>query len=397
MKKILIAALLVLPMACDKMDISPEQAGSFIKFFNTFPVLTGTDVQETSEGYAMTGTAETFTDGRQICLALTDKSGNLTDSIRYFGRQGDDEAYGIRSLSDGGLAILGSSVNPATGYKEVVLIRTDNHGEPVWTKYLNASLNVEARHFEVNDAGSFYLAGSVDTVKTSGSVDRDIWLFGLDENGKPLSNWPKPRRIGGEGIDIANHLQLLPDGKIVLTGVTKSYPTAANSHTFLLITSSIGGVTYAGWIESAQDEEGHCVRSLGSNSFLITGIVKNTSGSTGSDILLMEVNTSLPKISVERFDLGQIGTESGRDLLIGTNSYFVLAEMASASNSRIALISTSTSGTNPVYSYYGESSQLIPGSVIRTSDGGFLISGTNKHAENTSSMALIKVTSDGSF
>lgn len=397
MKKFLIAALLVLPMACDKMDLSPDQAVSFIKFYNTFPVLTGTDVQETADGFAVTGTAETFTDGRQICLAMTDKSGNLTDSIRYFGRTGDDEAYGIRSLSDGGLAILGSSVNPATGYKEVMLIRTDSQGETEWIKYLNATLNVEARHFEVNDAGNFYLAGSVDTIKSGGTADRDIWLFALDENGKSLSNWPKPRRIGGEGIDIANHLQLLPDGKIALTGVTKSYPNSANNHSFLLITSSIGGVTYAGWIESTQDEEGNCVRSLGSNNFLITGVVKNTSGSTGNDILLMEVNTSLPKISVERFNLGQAGTEYGKDLLTDGNGFVVLAEMATPSNSRIALISTSTAGTNPEYSYFGESSQMIPGSVIRSSDGGFLISGTNKHAENTSSMALIKVGSDGSF
>jgi len=111
----------------------------------------------------------------------------------------------------------------------------------------------------------------------------------------------------------------------------------------------------------------------------------------------MEVNTSLPKISVERFNLGQTGTEYGRDLLTDVNGFVVLAEMATASNSRIALISTSTAGTNPVYSYFGESSLMIPGSVIRSSDGGFLISGTNKHAENTSSMALIKVRSDGSF
>jgi hypothetical protein len=397
MKKILIAALLVLPMACDKMEISPEQAVSFMKFYNTFPVLTGTDVQETTEGYAVLGTAETFTDGRQICLALTDKSGNLTDSIRYFGRTGDDEAYGIRSLSDGGLAILGSSVNPVTGYKEVMLIRTNNQGAPEWTKYLGASLNVEARHFEVNDAGTFVLAGSVDTLKSGGIVDRDIWLFGLDENGKPLSNWPKPRRIGGEGIDIANYLQLLDDGKIILTGVTKSYPNATYNHTFLLITSPIGGVTYAGWIESTQDEEGQCVRVLGTNHFLITGTVKNTTGTTGNDILLMDVNTSLPKISVERYNLGQAGTESGKDVLIGDNGYIVLAEVATASNSRIALINTTTSGTYPVFSYFGESSLMLPASVIPTSDGGFAIAGTNKHAENTSSMALIKVTSKGTF
>lgn len=398
MKRILIAALLVLSMACDKMDISPDQAVSFIKFFNTFPVLTGVDARETSEGFAVLGTALTFTDGKQICLALTDKSGNLIDSIRYFGRSGEDEAYGIQALSDGGLAILGSSENPGTGYKEVMLIRTNNQGTVEWTKYLGATLSVEARHFEVNSSGSFYLAGYVDTVKTVGTVDKDIWLFGLDSSGKPLLNWPKPRRIGGEGADIANYLQLLDDGKIVLTGITRSYPNSANTHTFLLITSAIGGVSYAGWIESDRDEEGQCVRSLGNNSYLITGTCKNSSEGTLNDVLLKKVNTASPKISVE-FNLtyGESGNDAGRDVLLVDNTFCLLTGIASGSNSLITLINTNTSGTNPLYTRFGENSQMSPGALIRTSDGGLLITGTNKHAENTSSMALIKVKADGSF
>jgi hypothetical protein len=40
---------------------------------------------------------------------------------------------------------------------------------------------------------------------------------------------------------------------------------------------------------------------------------------------------------------------------------------------------------------------MISGSMIRASDGRLIIAGTNKHPENSSSMALIKVNPDGSF
>lgn len=399
MKKILIAALLVLPLACDKMDLSPEQADSFIRFFNTFPVLTGADVRETPAGYAVVGNAETFTDGSQICLALTDRFGNLMDSIRYFGRSGEDQAFGLQTLSDGGLAILGTSENPSTGYKEVMLIRTNAAGEAEWTRYFKGTRDVEARHFEVNSSGNFYLAGYVDTVKSVGAVDKDIWLFGLDADGSPLSNWPRPRRIGGEGADVANCLQLLEDGRIVLTGVTKSYPNSSYNHSFLLITSSIGSVSYAGWINSDRDEEGHCIRSLGNNDFLLIGTSKNTTEGTGADVMLKKVNTSSPAIRVDlNQNFSESGNDTGKDVLVFDNSYYLLADIASGpNNSRMALIRTTDTGSNPEYTFFGESSQMISGSMIRSTDGRLIITGTNKHPENSSSMTLIKVNPDGSF
>jgi hypothetical protein len=191
----------------------------------------------------------------------------------------------------------------------------------------------------------------------------------------------------------------MDDGRIVLTGVTKSYPTAANNHAFLLITSAIGSVSYAGWISSDRDEEGHCIRSLGNSDFLIVGTSKNTTDGTGNDVMLKKVNTSSPSI---RSDLNLTfpgsGNDAGKDILVFDDSYYLLADIASGPNSsRMALIRTTENGSNPVFTYFGESSQMISGSMIRASDGRLIIAGTNKHPENSSSMALIKVNPDGSF
>ena len=117
-RSIFISIWLVLLASCDKMDISPAQAESFIKFYNTFPVFTGADAKEIpGQGYVMVGTVVSNTQGKQICLIRTDRYGNSIDSARYFGGPLDDQAYRVVVLEDHGLAILGSTVDTTTEKK----------------------------------------------------------------------------------------------------------------------------------------------------------------------------------------------------------------------------------------------------------------------------------------
>ncbi len=119
---------LVLLASCDKMDISPAQADSFIKFYNTFPVFTGSDVKEIpGRGYVILGTVTSNTEGKQICLIRTDLYGNSVDTARYYGGQLDQEACHIEVLSDHGFAILGQTID-ASNKKAVLFIRTDSVG-----------------------------------------------------------------------------------------------------------------------------------------------------------------------------------------------------------------------------------------------------------------------------
>jgi len=153
---------LVLLASCDKMDISPAQADSFIKFYNTFPVFTGSDVKEIpGKGYVILGTVTSNTEGRQICLIRTDLYGNSVDTARYYGTTLDDEAVCIQVLSDHGFAILGQTTD-ATNKKAAYFLRTDSIGNIVVERTFSGTNDIEdivPENMKVDAEGYFYIVG----------------------------------------------------------------------------------------------------------------------------------------------------------------------------------------------------------------------------------------------
>ncbi len=174
---------LLLLASCDKMDISPAQADSFIKFYNTFPVFTGSDVKEIpGKGYVILGTVTSNTEGKQICLIRTDLYGNSVDTARYYGTALDDEARTIQVLNDESFAILGQTTD-AANKKSVYFIKTDNVGNIVLEKTFSGNYDIVPRMMRVDAAGSFFIVGYGLTTKGGAPLNKDIWLYALDQQG----------------------------------------------------------------------------------------------------------------------------------------------------------------------------------------------------------------------
>jgi len=398
-QSILITLTLLMLAACDKMEITPSQADAFIKFYNTYPVFTGADVKEVpGKGYAMIGTVESNDAGNQICLLRTDEYGNFLDSAKCFGRSLNDRAYCLQLLEDNGFGILGSSINPLTGFKEVYFIRTNSTGEVLWIRTFAGTGNIEASHFEISGSGSFIMTGYAESARTG--HDKDIWLFGMDENGNNIENWPSPRMIGGMKDDEGTYLQLLDDGKIVITGQTRSYPSGTlTGNAFILLTgpTGLGGILSP--IESTMDDIGNCIQVINNNTFILAGTTKNTSAANGNDIMLKKVVLSPTGLQVQWQRLfGSNGDDYGQRVIMSDNSLYLLVTSASTGiNSSITLIITDLNGSNEIYSSFGAGSQLSSGSFDMTSNDGFIIIGTNKHSDNDMSMALIRVGPEGTL
>lgn len=395
----LLISVLLITACFDEKDISSDQSKSFIKFFNNYPISYGTDaIQVPGSGYALLGTVEEpITGNTQICLIRTDEYGNTIDSAQFYGRALDDKAYRLRLLSDGGFAILGSSQNPVSGKLEVYFLRTDPVGDVLWTRTIGSTLNLEALDFEIDNAGSFIMTGYVES--STPVTNKQVWIWAIDDEGNnPL--W-SAKTYGANKDDEGRCIQIMDDGGYVITGVTRSYPSGTLvSHAFLLKTNSSGLSSVFDPLPSSDDEEGNSIQIIDPETFLIAGTVKSATSASGADIILKKVH-KVPPSEVEVIwsrTYENPGNDNGQCLLSEGGSIYLLGSTATASTkTAISLISADSEGNNPLYSVFGLETQLSASSLAKTSDGGFVISGTNKLSESSASATLIKTRPDGSL
>jgi len=381
--KILIGSLFVL--SCDKDDISQTQADEFVKFYTYYPEFTAADVAVTPQGYAVLGTAKTIDDATWICLLRTDEYGNSTDSVRLYGisdeNGADNRAYCLRAMSDGGFAILGSVRNPNTGLRSVYFVRTNSAGDIVWTKTISRDGDVEACFFDVSSTESFYMTGYYK----SGSDGREIWWFGLDSQGNDIRN---QRVYGFTSDDEGTHLQILPDGRLVITGyitrasTTKAFIIKTDENTVFeaLFELPAGGVS----------ETGNCLFPLNNDHYLLLGTAASASGSQMTLKSILMSNTT-QEIEWSK-NYGSSVNESGGCLLHDNRAIYILGTTTlSSSNTSISLTTTDLTGNQSGRAEFGLGSRLFAKSFKRTTDNGFIILGTNIHAgPNNTSIALIK-------
>lgn len=387
----LILLFLVLSaISCDQNDVSEDQARSFIKFYRYYAEFVAADVSQSGSGYAILGTIETLTEGSQICLLKTDAYGNVIDSA-YYGRSLDDKAYCLETLDDGGFAILASSVNPETEKSEVYFIRTDADEHVKWSHFIGGPGNVVARHFEISSHGSFIMTGYAE--KSSTETTRQLWIAALDSNGdQPY--W-SPRITSSLKNAEGRHIQILDDGSLVLTGVTENDPSSTSySHSFILKATSTGGATDIFYIPAPGSETGVCIRPMGNDEFLVLG---TRTGSTNSSISLNYISFTTRQVEWSK-TYNSVQSSIGQSMIINNDQIYILGTTSrTATSSSITVLKTDFSGNLSSEFDYGSGSELSASAFEMTSDGGFIIVGTNDHSINDISVALIKTRNNIQF
>ncbi len=258
---------------------------------------------------------------------------------------------------------------------------------------ISGPYDVEPKSMKVDASGSFYMVGNGLSTKGGAPLNKDIWLYALNQQGEPL--WADQRFIGfSANDDEGNDLQLLPDGRIVVTGTTTDPEKKMRAFVLRTGSTGLGGSLFT--IDSDFDETASCIQIVDENTFIISG---TTQTSTSSSRAMMKKVTYSPAGVLKVWDNSYGETNSaGVCSILDENNLYLLATTASTGiNTTITLITTDVDGENAVYSEIGEGTQLSASSFERTSDNGFIITGTNKHSDNDQSMALIKLKSNGSL
>jgi hypothetical protein len=177
----------------------------------------GWSVQQTLDsGFVIAGRTWSFGAGFEDVYLI--KTNALGDTLwtRTYGGTDSDRGSSVRQTSDGGYVISGETMSFGAGFFDIYVIRTNAQGDTLWTKtYGGAGYDFGPSVQQTSDGG-YIIAGYTESF---GAGDFDAYLIKTDGHGDTL--WT--RTHGGASVDAGMSVLQIPDGGYVIAGETYSF------------------------------------------------------------------------------------------------------------------------------------------------------------------------------
>jgi len=228
-------------------------------------------------GYAIAGFTSSFGAGdNDFWLVKTDASGNMMWNQTY-GGTGDDYAFSLVAISDGGYAVTGETRSFKAEGSDWLLVKTDESGNMMWNQtYGGTNYGGRAHSLIVTSDGTYVIAG--DSSSTGETVD--FCLVKAAASGEMI--WQKTY---GEGIDdSASSLVQTSDGGYALTGYTSS---GAGTDALLVKTDSEGNLEWSQTYGGTGDDAASSVVQTGDGGYAIAADTTSF-GAGGYDFWLIK-------------------------------------------------------------------------------------------------------------
>src|SRR5574341_1435633 len=348
----------------------------------------GSVIQVSDNRYIIAGTTTSYSaGGSDIWLVKTDANGSRIWD-RPFGGPGDDTAASVVETSDGGYIITGTTSSYSAGGSDIWLIKTDANGNRLWDKpFGGPGDDTAASVVETSDHG-YIITGTTSSYSAGGS---DIWLVKTDANGSRI--WDRP--FGGPGDETAASVVDTSDGGYIITGTTSSY-SAGGSDIWLIKTDAKGNRLWDKPFGGKDNESAVAIEHTSDGGYIITGTTSSYSAG-GSDIWLVKTDANGSRIWDRPFGgpgddtaASVVETSDGGYIITGTTSSY------SAGGSDIWLIKTDANGNRLWDKPFGGPGDDTAASVVETSDHGYIITGTtSSYSAGGSDIWLIKTDAKG--
>jgi hypothetical protein len=240
-------------------------------------VETGVACRELPDGYIIAGsTAMGIHGSYDMVLIRTDQQG-VPLWEKDYGTNAWDLCNALDVLPDGfvlgGISYGGGMENGAA-----YIVRTNLNGDTLWTRTLGGTYRQECNGLTHTADQGIIVVGSIGT---SSGFD-DALLAKLDQSGQ--EQWVTP--IGGDSADVFTSATASMDGHIVACGTTHSQ--AMTWQVYLASVDADGQFLWERFIGSTADAGGTEIRNDHGNGFVFTGY--NTLNLGESDMIITKVD-----------------------------------------------------------------------------------------------------------
>jgi hypothetical protein len=325
-------------------------------------------IQSSDGGYVVAGDFVVKLDG----------SGNLQWSKIIGGY-----AYSIIQSSDGGYVVAGGapsfeSFEAGGRYNlDMYVVKLDSSGNIMWAKTIGGSDWDYANSIIQSSDGGYVVAGGTESFgsESSGSGEDigDIFIVKLDSSGNV--QWAKT--IGGASEDRANSIIQSSDGGYVVAGWTASFG-AGYVDIFIVKLDSSGNVVWTKTIGGSSDDRAYSITQSSDGGYVVAGFTTSF-GAGKEDMYVVKLDSSGNVVWTKAIG-GSDGDEARSIIRSSDGGYVVAGETGSfGSGGDIFVVKLDSSGNVQWAKTIGRSSwdsaSSSASSIIQSSDGGYVIAG----------------------
>jgi hypothetical protein len=342
--------------------------------------------QTPDSGFAIGGTSSTFSNGaNDLYLVRTDKFGD-TLWTRHFGGTANELFASVEVCADSGFVLAGTTYSFGTGtptYSNWYVVRTDKHGNTLWTNTYGVYTNDLMYHAKPTADGGLLLMGY---------SDQGGWAKGtvIKTNAAGSASWTY--YMGSSGNSYAYESLQDTNGQYICTGSTLS----GTFQVLLQRVSTSGTVLYSKTYHSSGQyaDGGISIVPAHGGGFMVLGLY----GNYGSyNVWLLRVDQNLDTLWTRKLpgilSVGQLWVKDA-SIARCSDGYVLCGSGITSGHTDVKLIKVDTAGNQVWTKYYGGPGEHYGFKVISTNDNGLAACGYDYNATNTD-FFIVKTDSAG--
>jgi uncharacterized delta-60 repeat protein len=326
-------------------------------------------VQQTADGgYIVAGRTLSFGAGLQdFYLVKTDNCGEPLWT-RTYGGSSTDEAYSVQQTADGGYIVAGRTLSFGAGYDDFYLVKTNSQGDTLWTHTYGGWSNEYANSVRQTADGGYIMAGWT----WSFGVAQDFYLVKANSSGDTL--WT--RTYGGSSSDWAYSVQQTADGGYIVAGETASF--GAGDYDFYVVkTNAYGTPLWTRTYGRSGDDRAFSIQQTADGGYVVAGSTQSF-GAGAEDFYLVKTNSLGDTLWTRTF--GGSSWDVANSVQQTADGGYIVAgytESFCAGCWEFYLVKTNSLGDTLWTRTYGGSGTSAANSVQQTTDGGYVMAGFN--------------------
>ncbi len=349
----------------------------------------GNNIQQTSDGgFIITGsTLPPGDDYISVYLLKTDLNGKVEWTSTYGNSRGVDSGSDVEQTSDGYL-VLGTTENWGDGGNDMMLVKFSSSGEFQWRKtYGGPNDDYGSIILKTSDGGYALLGQTVP----SGGVGKNIFLVKVSADG--TEQW-RNNYGGGNGAAGSGMIQL-EDGSLIISGYTT---VGDDFQVYVIKVSSSGSLIWEKNYGGADFDTGSSITKTHDGYLLVCGYTASKgAGARDGYILKLDLDGNLiwdKTYGFEKSDEfgGVVETPNGDIIAVGIT---ITRTTQNEQFNSAFIVKTSSDGTQIWSQIYGGDLNDSFSKVLITNDGGTISVGTTASFSKSGDIYLVKVGSSG--